>query len=89
MFFGVAGITWYALMYQSRRIPRWLSIWGILAVGVAGSSSILLLATDIDLFFLAFPTGLFELVLGIWLVVNGLAPNEPNPEPTSRSTSVT
>ena len=89
VFFGVAGLTWYALMYQSRRIPRWLSIWGILAVGVAGSSSILLLATDIDLFFLAFPTGLFELVLGIWLVVHGLASNEPNPEPTSRSSSVT
>lgn len=47
VFFGVAGIIWYTLMYQSRRIPRWLSIWGIVAVGVAGSSSIFLLATDI------------------------------------------
>lgn len=77
VFFGVAGIIWYTLMYQSLRIPRWQSIWGIVAVGVAGSSSIFLLATDIDLFFLTFPTGLFELVLGIWLVANGLAPSGP------------
>ena len=79
VFFGVAGIIWYTLMYQSRRIPQWLSIWGIVAVTIAMSSSILLLATDVDLFFLAFPTGLFELVLGIWLVVNGLAPSEDKP----------
>ncbi|NND02109.1 MAG: DUF4386 domain-containing protein [Acidimicrobiia bacterium] len=81
VFFGVAGVLWYTLMYQSRRIPRWLSVWGIVAVGVAGSSSILLLGTGIDLFFLAFPTGLFELVLGLWLVTKGLAPSETPPEP--------
>ncbi len=82
VFFGVAGVLWYTLMYQSRRVPRWLSIWGILAVGVAGCSSVLVLATDIDLFFLAFPTGLFELVLGIWLVINGLAPHQGRPDQT-------
>ena len=89
VFFGVAGIIWYTLMYQSRRIPRWLSTWGIVAVGVAGSSSILLLATGIDLFFLAFPTGLFELTIGIWLIANGLDPSEPRHDQPNRSTTLT
>jgi hypothetical protein len=89
VFFGVAGIIWYTLMYQSWRIPRWLSIWGIAAVTVAMSSSILLLATDIDLFFLAFLTGLFELTIGIWILANGLGPSEPRPKPSSRSTNLT
>ncbi len=48
VFFGVAGIIWYTLMYRSRRIPRLLSIWGIVAVTIAMSSSVLLLATDLD-----------------------------------------
>ena len=48
MFFGVAGIIWYTLMYRSRRIPQLLSIWGIVAVTIAMSSSVLLLATDLD-----------------------------------------
>jgi hypothetical protein len=74
LFFSLGGLVWYFLMYQSRCVPRWLSIFGIAAVALALFSTVLVLATDIELFFLGFPTGLFELVIGVWLIVKGLSP---------------
>lgn len=81
VFFALGGVLWYYLMYQSRLVPRWLSIWGLLAVPLVLISSLLLLAADVDLFFLGFPTGLLEVVLGIWLVVRGDSWIRPTPEP--------
>jgi len=42
-------------------------------------ATIALLAGDIDWFILAIPTGLFELIFGIWLVVNGVSLTESEP----------
>jgi hypothetical protein len=73
VFFAVGGLVWYVLMYQSRCVPRWLSVWGFLAVSLGLVSTFALFATDADLFYLGFPTGVFEVVLGIWLVTKGLS----------------
>jgi hypothetical protein len=42
-------------------------------------ATVALLAADTDLFILAVPTGLFELVFGIWLVVKGASRVEVEP----------
>jgi hypothetical protein len=73
VFYGLGALIWYSLMYQSRCVPRWLSGWGVLAVAIGLFSSVLFLAADVDWFFLGFPTGLFEVVIGIWLIAKGLA----------------
>jgi hypothetical protein len=66
-------------MYQSRFVPRWLSIFGVVVVALALIATVVLLAADLDLFILAAPTGLFELVIGVWLVVKGVSRPEAEP----------
>jgi hypothetical protein len=79
LFYGLGALVWYSLMYQSRCVPRWLSMWGVLAVGVGLFSSVLFLASDIDWFFMGFPTGLFEVVIGVWLIFKGISRTESDP----------
>jgi len=79
VFFALGGLVWYFLMYQSRFVPRWLSIFGIVVVALALIATVVLLAADLDLFILAAPTGLFELVIGVWLVVKGASRPEAEP----------
>lgn len=73
VFFALGGLIWYSLMYQSHAVPRWLSTWGVLAVALSLASSVATFATDADLFILGYPTGLFELVIGIWLIARGVS----------------
>lgn len=79
VFFALGGLVWYFLMYQSRFVPRWLSIFGVVVVALALIATVVLLAADLDLFILAAPTGLFELVIGVWLVVKGVSRPEAEP----------
>lgn len=76
VFFAVGGLIWYTLMYQSRVVPRWLAVSGLVVVALGLVSSVLLFTSDADLFYLGLPTGAFEFVLGIWLIVKGLSPAE-------------
>ena len=74
--FAVAALIFYYLLYQSRLVPRWLSIWG----GIAAILLILvnlLEATGIisQLMILYLPIILNELVLAIWLMVKGFNPS--------------
>ena len=82
VFYAVGALVFYSLLYQSRCVPRWLSAFGIAAVAVGLFSSVLFLVTDIDWFFLGFPTGLFELLIGVWLIIQGLVLTETVEAPT-------
>lgn len=77
VFFAVGGLIWYYLMYQSRCVPRWLSVSGIVVVALSLVATVALLAANVDWFVLAIPTGVFELIFGIWLVINGVSVAEP------------
>jgi len=73
LFYGVGALIWYSLMYRQKVVPDWLSLFGVAAVVVGLFSSVIFLAADIEWFFLGFPVGLFEVVIGIWLIVKGIA----------------
>jgi len=80
----LGALAFYYLLYQARSVPRWLSLYGIAAVVVGFFSSVLFLGSAIDWFFLGFPTGLFELVIGIWLITKGISTppaDSATPEP--------
>lgn len=80
VFFGLGALIWYSLMYQSRIVPRWLSIFGLAAVGMALISSMVTVATDLDLFVWGTPTGVFELTIGVWLITKGFSRDVVNAE---------
>jgi Domain of unknown function (DUF4386) len=68
--FSLGALMFYSLFYQSRLIPRWLSIWGL-------AGAILYLAAPLlDMFGHGFgvlmaPLAVQEMVLAVWLILKG------------------
>ncbi|MDR6784984.1 hypothetical protein ABIE26_003682 [Pedobacter africanus] len=74
----------YLLLYRSKLIPQWLSLWGMVGAFLAVSASILFLFRQVDVItygYLALnvPTAIHELVLGIWLIVKGFNKSDLQP----------
>jgi hypothetical protein len=75
--FPLGAAMLYAVLYQSKLIPRWLSVWGLIAValnfvstGLAGvfgltpQMSTIQMVTNLPIF-------LQEMVMAVWLIVKG------------------
>jgi len=70
--FCLGAILFYVLLYQSKVVPRWLSLWGLITV-IPILTGTLTAIFDIDLPFILFlPYVPFELVIGIWVLVKGV-----------------
>ena len=70
--FSLGALMIYSLFYQSRLIPRWLSIWGLVG-GTLYLAVPLLGMFGMELGFLMAPLGLQEMVLAVWLIVKGMS----------------
>ncbi|WP_215225786.1 DUF4386 domain-containing protein [Echinicola shivajiensis] len=76
---SVGNLIFYSILYQSKLIPRSLSIWGLIATVLGGIIASLLLMFGIigvitpTYIALAFPTALLEIVLAIWLITKGFS----------------
>ena len=75
LFFCLGALLWYPLLFQSRIVPRLLSLWGMVAVPLVVVATVLLvwdrgLDPSFALYALYVP---FELVLGLWLLIKGAA----------------
>ena len=74
--FAVAALVFYYLLYQSKLIPRWLSIWGFIASILLIIVNILEVTEIISASMLWYlPIISNELVLAIWLIVKGFNPS--------------
>lgn len=73
LFFGLAGLILNAVLYQSRLIPRWLAIWGLIG------AALLLVEGAFESFgadsleVLSIPIAVQEMVFAGWLIVRGFA----------------
>jgi hypothetical protein len=68
--FGSGALLFYSMLYRSKLIPRFISIWGLLGAAVV------LANTLFDMFGVSLPNLGFlmlanELFLGVWLIVKG------------------
>jgi hypothetical protein len=74
VFFGLGAAVLYIVLYQSRLVPRFISVWGL--VGVVGVLALNLLgAFDVSVSaILVAPIILNEAFLAIWLIVKGFSP---------------
>jgi hypothetical protein len=73
----LGAFLYYTLFYQSRLIPRWLSAFGIVAIGLMTTACVLALFSGnriTSYVLLAFPMLLQEMVLAVWLIVRGFSP---------------
>lgn len=84
--FGLGGMMYYWVFYRSRLVPRWLSVWGLVAVPLVMLSALLVMFRLIDSFstpqiVLALPIAVQEMVLAIWLIAKGFVPQAVVAEP--------
>lgn len=74
---GLGDLLLFVILYRSRLVPRWLSIWGLVGVGSAILASFLVLLRMTAVVAPAYlamnaPLALHGLVLALWLLTRGL-----------------
>ena len=77
IFFLIGATCLYLSFYRTRLIPRWLSIWGLIAVVFYMASSLLKffhMDTGIE-FYLEMVMAPQEMVMAVWLIVKGFNPS--------------
>jgi len=74
--FILGALTFYSLLYQSKLIPRSISIWGLIAAipypaaGLLGMFGLISRSSTTQTV-MVFPLALQEMVLAVWLIVKG------------------
>ena len=68
--FGLGGLLLYFLLYRSRLVPRWLSVWGLAGVVSVFAYGLLRMYGGGSMV-LALPIGVQEMVLAGWLIAKG------------------
>ena len=77
--FSIGGLMIYALFYQTRLVPRWLSGWGLMGGGLYIVANIVSMFGPLHIApsigsgigLLLVPTGIQEMVFAVWLIMKG------------------
>lgn len=80
--FVLAMLLFNCVFYQTKLVPRWLSIWGLIGAALSILASLLFMIRFIGLdaayMMLNIPIALQEMVLAVWLIVKGFNPAVPD-----------
>jgi len=68
---GLGSICFCAVLYQTKPVPRWLSVWGILGYFLLFVGAVVELSGYSIGILLAMPGGLFEVGFALWLLTKG------------------
>jgi hypothetical protein len=81
--FLIGAAMFYLILYRARLVPRWLSVWGLVAIVPYLVPVFLGLFSDVDVsttsttnVLLDAPLGVQEMVLAVWLIVKGFASDQ-------------
>jgi hypothetical protein len=75
--FSLDALMLYAMFYRSQLIPRWISIWGFIAIIMHFSTAFLLLFHVIDMnaaTLINMPIFFQEMVMAVWMIAKGFNP---------------
>ncbi len=76
--FALAMLLFNCIFYQTKLVPRWLSVWGLIGTTLSILASLLFMIRFIGLdaayMILNIPIAFQEMVLAIWLIVKGFNP---------------
>ena len=78
--FTIGALLYYIIFYRTKLVPRWISVWGLVAAILGMLSCVLVLIGVIAPFgteqvLIAIPMLPQEIVLGAWLIVKGFNPS--------------
>jgi hypothetical protein len=76
--FSLDALMLYTMLYRSQIIPRWISIWGFIAIVMHFSTAFLLLFHVIDMntaSLINMPIFFQEMVMAVWMIVKGFNPS--------------
>ena len=74
--FCLGALMFYTVLFRSRLVPRWISVWGLAALVPYLAAEFLAMFALVDLVsanaaFLFIPLAVQEMVLAVWLIVKG------------------
>ncbi|UCE09685.1 MAG: DUF4386 domain-containing protein [Candidatus Thorarchaeota archaeon] len=73
--FSIGALMYYFIFYQSKLVPRWLSVWGIIGVLLGVANGLLDMFGGVPFeaisMLLDLPIFVNEMVLAVWLIVKG------------------
>lgn len=77
--FAFGAILFYTLLFRSRLLPRWISVWGLIAAAmILASAAMSMFEVQVPeaLFgLLVIPIGVQEMVMALWLIIKGFSDN--------------
>ena len=71
VFYCIGGLLFYYLLFKSKYIPRAIPLFGIIAVFVGLIGELFSLSGHIVPIYVFIPILPFELLIGVWLIING------------------
>jgi len=78
--FSLGALMINYVFYQSKLIPRWLSVWGLVG-GILYLAFPLLAMFGSEMGILEAPLGVQEMIMALWLIVKGFNPSAIGSEP--------
>ena len=86
--FSLGSLIFYYLLYKSKLIPHWLSVWGLIGATLFLASAFLPLLSYVSsttLVYLHLTGAVNQMVLAAWLIVKGfnssaILPSQPKSE---------
>ncbi len=78
--FGLGALIFYTLLFQSKLVPRWISIWGLIAIAMHLITGLLIIFGWTSAFsqlvvFMDIPIAIQEMVMAVWLIIKGFDPS--------------
>ena len=71
-FYCIGGVVWYSLFYQSRYIPRVISLCGLIVV-LVGLTGVVFEIFGFEVpIYVYLPIAPFEIIIGLWLLFRGI-----------------
>lgn len=82
--FCLGGVMFYLLLYRSRIVPRWITVWGLAAIPLYVAAYLLAMyavigSNSTEQTLLVIPLALQEMVLGVWMIARGFRPAAVSP----------
>jgi len=86
---SLGGLFYYSMLYQTKLVPRWLSVWGLVGTTLTIFATLLVMFRLIGIITTSYivlnsPMALQEMVLAVWLIVKGFNPSAMDSDSKSK-----